>query len=63
MHKGPNGGDSIDYPGWYIEAEGCRETDATLWELEDKRSLLIHLGIEVKVEDSSEIEYEDDEYL
>ncbi len=59
--QGPNGGDSIGYSGWYVEADGGRETDAILWELEDELSLIIHLGVEVKVEDSSEIEYEDDE--
>lgn len=57
--KGPNGGDSIGYPGWYLEADGGRETDAVIWELEDELSLLIHLGVEVKVEDSSAIEFEE----
>ena len=57
--KGPNGGDSIGYPGWYLEADGGRETDAVIWELEDELSLLIHLGVEVTVEDSSAIEFEE----
>jgi hypothetical protein len=58
--QSPNGGDSIAYPSWYVEAEGGRDTDAIIWELEDELSLLIHLGVEVKVEDFSEIEYEEE---
>jgi len=56
----PNGGDSIGYPGWYVEADGGRATDAVIWELEDELSLIIHLGVEVKVEDSSAIDIEED---
>jgi len=58
--QGANGGDSIVYPGWYVESDGGRDTDAVVWELEDELSLLIHLGVEVKVEDSSDIEYEEE---
>jgi hypothetical protein len=55
----PNGGDSVGYAGWYVEADGGRDTDAVIWELEDELSLIIHLGVEVQVEDSSAIEYEE----
>jgi len=54
------GGDSIGYPGWYIEAGGGRNTDAVIWELEDEISLMIHLEAELQVDDFSEIEYEKD---
>ncbi len=52
-----NGGDSIAYPDWYVEAGGGRDTDAVPWELEDELSLLTHLGVKIKVEDYSEINY------
>ena len=57
--KGPYGGDSIGYPGWYVEADGGRETDAEVWKLEDELSLIIHLGVDIKVEDLSEIDFDE----
>jgi hypothetical protein len=57
--EGPNGGDSVGYPGWYVEADGGRETDAEVWKLEDELSLIIHLGAEIKVEDSSKIDFDE----
>lgn len=55
------GGDGFDYPGWYLQADGYRETEANIWELEDQLSEFLNLGVEITVEDFSEIEYEEDE--
>lgn len=52
------GGDGISYPGWYIEADGGRDTDADLVNLEDEILEFLNSNLEIVVEDSSEIEYD-----
>ena len=52
------GGDGIRYPGWYIEADGGRDTEADLVVLEEELSEFLNMGINVSVDDYSEIKYE-----
>jgi hypothetical protein len=52
------GGDSYSNPGWCIEANGYRNTECQLWDIEDKIKEYINLGAKITVEDESFIECE-----
>ncbi len=52
------GGDSISYPGWYVEKDGGRDTEMDLSSLEDNVDEYLSLGAKVSVEDYSEMELE-----
>ena len=60
VHDSTVGGDSIGYPGWYVEAEGGRDDDAILSQLEDSLAEFLDSNMKVTVEDSSNIEYDDE---
>lgn len=38
--------------------KACRDTDAILWELKNEHNLIFYPGIDIKVEDFSEIDSE-----
>ena len=50
------GGDSIGYPGWYIERSGGRDTEMDLEKLENEIDEYLNLGTVITVEDYSEID-------
>lgn len=50
------GGDSIGYPGWYVEKDGGRDSDCDLSTLEQEIDEYLELGAKVSYEDYSEIE-------
>lgn len=52
------GSDSYSNPGWRIEIDGDKETEAQLYDLESSIQEYLNLGAEIDVADNSEIEIE-----